>query len=81
VSEAKHVSKKINPVTRRVAKDQLTPGEVAVLMRVVRAHSVQEVDLVAPKVCELDTDIIRSHPPWNGVITLPESWAIEKEPL
>ena len=66
---------------RRRTKGRLTLGEVGVLMRVVRARGVPEVDLAAPEVCEHDTDIIRSHPAWNGVITLPESLAIEKEPL
>jgi len=41
------VSKKINPITRRGAKDPLTPGEVAVLSRVVRARIIPEADLVS----------------------------------
>jgi hypothetical protein len=41
------VSKKINPVTRRGSKGRLTPGEVAVLSRVVRAKIIPEADLVS----------------------------------
>jgi len=74
------VSKKIKPVTGHGATDQLAPGEVAVLSRVLRAHSVPEVGLVAPEVFELDADTTRSGLPWIGVIPLPEAWAIEKEP-
>ena len=75
------MSKKINPTGGGRVKDRRTPGEVAVRMRVVRARSVPEVDLVVQEAYELDTEIIGSHPPWNGVITLPESWAIEREAL
>lgn len=41
------MSKKINPSRTGGAKDRLTPGEVAVLMRVVRAHIVPEAELVS----------------------------------
>ncbi len=40
------MSKKSNPSVRRGAKDRLTPGEVAVLSRVVRARIIPEADLV-----------------------------------
>ena len=43
----KNVNKKINPTGGRGAKDRLTPGEVAVLSRVVRAHIIPAAALVS----------------------------------
>src|SRR5208337_1486102 len=41
------MSKKINPTDTDGASDPLTPGDVALLMRVVRAHIIPEADLVS----------------------------------
>jgi hypothetical protein len=47
LNEGKRMAKKIKRTGGRGAEDQLTPGEVAVLSRVVRAHILPEADLIS----------------------------------